>query len=120
MKEGIVLFAHGSRDPEWSRPFELIAASVARRLPSVAVALAYLEHGPSLDEAVAALRAKGALAIRIVPLLLGQGGHAKADLPRLVEAARAAHPGQALVVERTLGEQPQVIEAIAGVIAAGR
>ena len=28
MKEGIILIAHGSRDPEWSRPFERIAASL--------------------------------------------------------------------------------------------
>ena len=81
MKEGIVLLGHGSKDPEWSQPFEKIAVSVAKRLPAVAVALAYLEHGPSLEEAVTVLAAKGALSIRVVPLFLGTGGHVKEDLP---------------------------------------
>jgi sirohydrochlorin ferrochelatase len=51
LKEGIVLLGHGSRDPEWSQPFEKIAVSLGKRLPAVSVFLAYLEHGPSLDEA---------------------------------------------------------------------
>ena len=120
MKEGIVLFAHGSRDPEWSRPFEQIALSLQKQLPAVAVALAFLEHGASLDEAVTALAAKGALSIRVIPVFLGQGGHVKEDLPKLVAAVGAEHPAQKLVLEKTIGEQPQVIEAIASAIAAAR
>jgi len=49
LKQGIVLVAHGSRDPEWSRPFERLAAALEKKLPAVAVALCYLEHGPSLE-----------------------------------------------------------------------
>ncbi len=120
MKEGIVLIAHGSRDPEWSRPFEQIALSLKRQLPAVAVALAFLEHGASLDEAVAALAAKGAVSIRVVPVFLGQGGHVKEDLPKLVAAVGADHPGQKLVLEKSIGEQQQVVEAIASAIAAAR
>lgn len=115
MKEGIVLLGHGSRDPEWSQPFEKIAVSVGKRLPAVAVALAYLEHGPSLEEAVAALTAKGALSIRVVPLFLGTGGHVKEDLPKLV--AQAKRPEIDLVLDKPIGEQPEVIEAVAAAIA---
>jgi sirohydrochlorin cobaltochelatase len=118
LKHGIVLVAHGSRDPEWSRPFERIAASLAQKLPAVSVGLAYLEHGPSLDEAVAALVAKGVGSIRVVPLFLGQGGHVKEDLPRLVSAS--ARPGVDLILERPIGEQPQVVEAIAAAILEAR
>ena len=28
MKQGLVLFAHGSSDPQWARPFERIALSL--------------------------------------------------------------------------------------------
>lgn len=118
MKEGIVLFAHGSRDPEWSRPFERIAASLAEKLPAVCVGLAFLENGPSLDETVTALIAKGAASIRVVPLFLGQGGHVKEDLPKLVSAATRA--GVNITLEKPIGEQPQVIEAIANAICAAR
>ena len=118
MKEGIVLIAHGSRDPEWSRPFERIAASLAEKLPAVVIGLAYLEHGPSLDEIVSALIAKGAGSIRVVPVFLGQGGHVKDDLPRLVAAAE--HPGVKILLDKPIGEQPQVIEAIAAAIFSAR
>jgi sirohydrochlorin cobaltochelatase len=120
LKEGIVLIAHGSRDPEWSRPFERIAAAVAKKLPAVAVALAYLEHGPSLDEALAALVAKGAASIRVVPLFLGPGGHVRNDLPQLVAGAGAARPDLQLVLEKPIGEQPALVDAIAEGIAAPR
>src|SRR6185436_2839561 len=100
MKQGIVLFAHGSRDPEWARPFEQIAASLARKLPAVAVALGYLEHGPSLHEAVSALAARGAASIRIVPVFFGQGGHLKEDLPRLIAGLRPAFSGMDFVLEK--------------------
>ena len=120
LKEGVVLFAHGSRDPEWSRPFERIAAALAGKLPAVCVGLAFLEYGPSLDEVLAALVAKGAGSIRVVPLLLGQGGHVKEDLPRLVKSAASAHAGVMVALEKPIGEQPEVVEAIAGAIAAAR
>jgi sirohydrochlorin cobaltochelatase len=118
LKEGIVLLGHGSRDPEWTQPFEKIAVSLGKRLPAVPVFLAYLEHGPSLEEAVAALAAKGALSIRVVPLFLGAGGHVKEDLPKLVAQAKRADVQ--LVLEKPIGEQPEVIEAIAGAISAAR
>jgi sirohydrochlorin cobaltochelatase len=118
LKEGIVLVAHGSRDPEWAQPFQRIAARVADKLPAVAVGLAFLEHGPSLDEAIGALVAKGAACVRVVPVFLGQGGHVKEDLPRLVCAA--ARPGVTLRLESTIGDDPRVIEAIASAISAAR
>jgi sirohydrochlorin cobaltochelatase len=118
LKQGIVLLAHGSKDPEWSRPFERIAAIVGEKQPAVCVGLAFLEHGPSLDEVVAALIAKGAASIRVVPVFLGQGGHVKQDLPRLVESSM--RPGVQLLLDKAIGEQPQVVEAIASAIAAAR
>jgi sirohydrochlorin cobaltochelatase len=118
LKEGIVLLGHGSRDPEWSQPFEKIAVALGKHLPAVSVFLAYLEHGPSLDEAVTALVAKGALSIRVIPLFLGAGGHVKEDLPELVAQARRA--GVNIVLDKPIGEQPGVIEAIAAAISQAR
>jgi sirohydrochlorin cobaltochelatase len=118
LRQGIVLFAHGSRDPQWSQPFERIAASLARRLPAASIGLAYLEHGASLEETVTALVAKGVSSIRIVPVFLGQGGHVKEDLPRLVR--ECARDGLQLHLEAPIGERAEVIEAIAETIAAAR
>jgi sirohydrochlorin cobaltochelatase len=78
------------------------------------VRLAYLEQmTPTLDDAIAALARDGVSSIRVVPLFLGAGGHVKEDLPRLVSAARAAHPGLRLTLEDPIGERPEVIVAIA-------
>ena len=113
---GIVLFAHGSRDPEWARPFEQLAATLARttRQP---VLLAYLElMRPPLEQAISALVKQGSTSIRVVPVFLGQGGHVKEDLPRLVERARKQHPKVAITLEPPIGEQPAVIDAIAAAI----
>jgi sirohydrochlorin cobaltochelatase len=117
LKQGIVLIAHGSRDPEWSRPFERLATALQKKLPAVAIALAYHEHGASLEEALAALTAKGVGAIRVVPVFLGAGGHVKEDIPRLVAAAKPAVP---VSVDAPIGEQAQLIEAIAEGIAGPR
>jgi sirohydrochlorin cobaltochelatase len=117
LKSGIVLFAHGSRDPEWARPFEAVAAQLSGEF---LVRLAYLEiMRPTLGEAVAALASAGARSIRVVPLFLGAGGHVKEDLPRLVAEAARAHPEVKLDLEAPIGEQPQVIAAIAKAIALG-
>jgi sirohydrochlorin cobaltochelatase len=114
LTEGIVLFAHGSREPAWAQPFESLAGLLAKQF---LVRNAYLElMRPSLDEAVAALAAEGAQRVRIVPVFLGQGGHVRDDLPKLAAAARARHPGVEIVLERTIGERPEVIEALARVI----
>ena len=114
MKEGLVLFAHGSRDPEWARPFEAIAARLAG---TFVVKLAYLElMQPSLEAAVASLAAAGVRRIRVVPIFLGQGGHVKEDLPRRVAAARAGSPNVEISLEKAIGEQPAVIAAIAQAI----
>ena len=117
MKEGIVLFAHGSREPEWAQPFERIAQQLSG---SHVVELAYLERmKPTLDEAVASLVAKGAKRVRVVPLFLGAGGHIKEDLPKLAAAARARHAGVEIVLETTIGERQEITDAIAAVISKG-
>jgi sirohydrochlorin cobaltochelatase len=117
LKDGIVLFAHGSREPEWARPFERIAA---RLRTEFLVELAYLERmKPTLEEAVALLASKGARRVRIVPLFLGEGGHVREDLPKLAAAARARHPEIEIVLEQTIGERQEVTDAIAAVISKG-
>ena len=117
MKAGIVLFAHGSRDREWARPFEQLAASVSSKVDAP-VRLAYLElMQPSLDDAIGTLVREGMTLIRVVPVFLGAGGHVKNDLPKLVASARAQHPKVVIELEAPIGEQPAVLDAIAATIA---
>ena len=118
MKSGIVLFAHGSRDRDWARPFQQLAETLRKNGP---VALAYLEFmSPTLEEAIAALARDSVTTIRVVPVFLGEGGHVKEDLPKLVAAAEKKHAGVMIHLEPAIGEQPSVIEAIAAAIARGK
>ena len=114
MTRAIVLFAHGARDPRWAAPFEAVAARIRAAAPDCRVALAFLElMAPTLGDAAAALVASGATRVDIVPLFLGTGGHLRRDLPPLVEALRAAHPGVAIRLHAAIGEHAAVVEAMA-------
>ena len=117
MSEGIVLFAHGSRDGEWARPFETLARILATKMRGP-VELAFLElMQPTLADAIAKLAAQGIRSIRVVPVFLGAGGHVKEDLPALVARARGDHPHVVIRLDAPIGEQTPVIEAIAAAIA---
>jgi sirohydrochlorin cobaltochelatase len=112
--DAIVLFAHGARDPAWAQPFQAIASAMRERDAATPVVLAFLElMQPSLPDAVAALVAQGARAVRVVPLFLGAGGHVKRDLPELLTRIRAAHPGLSLDATPAIGESEAITRAIA-------
>jgi sirohydrochlorin cobaltochelatase len=118
--EGLVLFAHGARDPRWREPFERLAAKARAARPDVAVSLAFLElMDPRLDAAIDDLASRGCSAIRIVPVFLGQGGHVREDLPAAVERVRARHPGIAIQLREAVGEDDAVLERIAAVAVEG-
>ncbi|KPF68188.1 cobalamin biosynthesis protein CbiX [beta proteobacterium AAP99] len=111
---GLLLFAHGSRDPLWFAPFERLRERVAA--DGTPVALAYLEFAkPELAEAAAQLAAQGCTQIRVVPVFLAAGAHVRADLPELIEAARASLPGVAFELRPPVGEDAAVLDAIARV-----
>ncbi len=111
---GIVLFAHGARDPEWARPFEAIRDRIRAARPECPIELAYLESmSPALDEAVAALARDGASAITVFPLFMAQGGHLKHDLPKILDAIRESHPNILIRLESAVGDVPDLLDAMA-------
>lgn len=109
-----VLFAHGSRDPAWSRPIEAVARHMLVLEPSCLVRCAYLElTPPDLPTVVDALVAGGAQEIAIVPMFLGVGRHAQQDLPLLVAQLSASYPQQTIGLRPAIGEDARVIELLA-------
>jgi sirohydrochlorin cobaltochelatase len=116
MPFAVVLFAHGSRDARWREPVEAVARRMTTRQPAVPVACAYLELvEPDLPTAAGRLIADGARALRVVPLFLGMGKHVREDLPRLVDALRAAHPEVVFSLAPAVGETPEVIDLLADI-----
>lgn len=118
MKSALVLFAHGAREPEWAQPLEAIRRAVAARRSDLVVEVAFLElMAPDLAHCLARLAAAGCGRIAVAPLFLAPGGHLKRDLPRLLEAARARHPGLEIATLPALGEAAEVLDAIAAWLA---
>ena len=114
MTRGLILFAHGARDPRWSEPFEAIAAAIRRQAPDVDVRLAFLElMAPDLPTLADAMVRDGVQRIDILPLFLGTGGHLRRDLPPLVNAIAARHPSVPVALHPAAGEAPRLIAAMA-------
>ena len=114
MTTGIILFAHGSRDPQWRLPIEAVAAQIAARQHSTLVRCAYLELClPSLPDAAIELVAAGARKIRVLPLFLGVGKHAREDLPQLMAQLHADHPQIEFELLPTAGENAGLIALLA-------
>jgi sirohydrochlorin cobaltochelatase len=113
---GLLLFAHGARDPRWAQPFEAVAARCRAVRGDARVALAFLDFmAPDLLAAGAALAAAGCTRVDVVPLFLGAGGHVRKDIPLLLARLHAAHPGVHFALRPTVGEAPALIEAMAAV-----
>ena len=115
-RQAIVLFAHGSRDPLWSRPVEAVAARIRAVDAAVLVACAYLElMAPDLPLAVRTLVAEGATKIKVVPMFLGVGRHAREDLPRLLEVLIREYAHIDFVLQQAVGEDPRIVDLLARV-----
>lgn len=110
----IVLFAHGSRDPQWCRPVEAVAARMRQFDETVLVACAYLEQMvPALPIVVRGLAASGVKRVSVVPMFLGVGRHAREDLPVLMAELALEHPQIRFQLQRAIGEDPRLVDLMA-------
>lgn len=117
---GVIVLAHGSRDPDWRRPVEAVAAEVRHRAPQTLAACAYLELSePGLADCANHLIAQGATELRILPAFIGMGRHAREDLPVLVEALRERHPGIHISCLPAAGEHPRLTRLLASIALEG-
>ncbi len=113
MKTGIILFAHGARDPDWARPVERLKRMLTERMPTALVEAAFLEHmSPTLEQAAEGLVGQGATELSVVPVFIAQGGHLREDLPRRIEGIAAAHPTVPVRIAPPIGEVDTILSAI--------
>lgn len=117
MTHGLILFAHGARDPAWAAPFQAIDALVRARRPALQVRLAFLElMKPSLPEAAAALVEAGCRRVDIRPMFLGTGSHVRRDLPLILDDLRRRHADVEFRLHEAIGEHPGVQAAMSEAI----
>jgi sirohydrochlorin cobaltochelatase len=114
VKKAIILFGHGSRDALWHLPIQAVAERIRVTSPSMTVTCAYLElTEPSLPDAAASLISAGVSDITILPMFLGVGRHARADLPAIITELKQNHPNTTFHVQPAVGENPAVLDLLA-------
>lgn len=115
MTTGIILFAHGARDPNWARPFQAVATRLRQRsIDGQHVGLAFLEFmDPDLITAGQAAVQAGCSSVCVVPLFLGAGGHVRKDLPELMANLQGQHPQVQWQLAPAIGEIDAVVDAMA-------
>ena len=115
-RPALVLFAHGSRDPEWVRAFEPLRDMVSRETPHLQVVLAYLESAtPDLDDCIRTLAADGITAIRVLPLFLAMGKHLRSDIPAIAARVKLEYPELNIEFLPALGEAPEFVAALSAI-----
>lgn len=112
-RTALIVFAHGSRDPAWRRPFDRLVDRLASESGADRVRLAFLEFDePTLGEAIDDVVDDGARLVRVWPLFIAVGAHVRRDLPERIERARRRHPGVAIEAVRAIGEDPRLFETL--------
>lgn len=118
---GIILFAHGSRDPLWHKPIEAVAAHIGTLAPQTPVVCGYLElSSPDLAAATYTLLQRGVQQITILPMFLGVGKHAREDLPQLVAELRKSYPATEFMLKQAVGEDIRLVQLMAHIALDGR
>ncbi len=111
---GLLLFAHGARDPAWAEPFGAVLRHC--RAAQRPAELAFLEFmAPNLLQAGDRLASAGCSAVDVVPLFLGAGGHVRKDIPLLLAQLAQRHPQVRWALRPAVGESAAVVQAMAEV-----
>ena len=113
MSDALILFAHGSRDPDWAAPFRALQNKIKAARPDLAVELAFLElMQPTLSDAASRLVDAGHRTIVVAPIFMAQGAHLKRDLAELVRDIRDRHADIEFELLPPAGEAETVLNAI--------
>jgi sirohydrochlorin ferrochelatase len=108
---GVVLAAHGSRDPRAAAATRALTRAVALARPDWDVRPSYLDHSlPRPAQVLGALAQSRAV---LVPLLLTAAYHGRVDVPAEVAAARAAGARLEIAVSDVLGPvSPMLLDGL--------
>ncbi len=109
---GVMICGHGSRDAEAVSEFAAVARGIAERLPDAVVNSGFLEFArPIIRDGLNALRTAGVARILAVPGMLFAAGHAKNDIPSVLNAWAAEHADIPLDYGRELGIDLKLVRA---------
>lgn len=111
-KTAVMLCGHGSRDERAVAEFRALAEHMKRRLPQYDVDYGFLEFAtPIIRDGLDSLRAKGNTRILALPGMLFAAGHAKNDIPSVLNRYQAEHPDIGITYGRDLGIDLKMLRA---------
>jgi sirohydrochlorin cobaltochelatase len=106
-----MLVGHGTRDEEGTRQFFSLGRQLAEQLHPLDVRPCLLEFQvPTLQEAWHELVERGVSSVHVAPLLLFAAGHAKSDIPSIIERCRRETPDVTWDQSKPLSRHPSLIE----------
>ena len=116
MRRGLILFAHGSRDPSWASSLESLSKEVRAIDPQREVRTAFLElQAPDLPTVIDEMAPRHTH-LDICPVFWAATGHVRRDVPALLEAARRHHPDLTLRLLPALSDLPGLLGFVARAI----
>ncbi|NOZ33263.1 MAG: sirohydrochlorin chelatase [Alphaproteobacteria bacterium] len=108
---GIMLCGHGSRNKLAVDEFAALAESLRARLPGVPLEYGYLEFAdPVINIGLDRLREKGVTKVLAIPGMLFAAGHAKNDIPSVLNTYAARHDCE-ITYGRELGIDLKMLRA---------
>ncbi|MDP7157439.1 MAG: sirohydrochlorin chelatase [SAR324 cluster bacterium] len=103
---------HGSRDERAVEEFQAVARGLRERMPEHETEWGFLEFAtPIIRDGLDALRTKGFRKVLAVPGMLFAAGHAKNDIPSVLNTYQTQHPGMDIRYGRELGIDLKLIRA---------
>ena len=113
-KLGVMVCGHGSRDGDAIREFQAVARGIRERLPQYDVDSGFLEFAtPVIRDGLDALKGRGIKEILAVPAMLFAAGHAKNDIPSVLNTYQAQNDGITIRYGRDLAIDPKLLQAAA-------
>lgn len=87
----VILLAHGSTDPLWKVPFEVIYESIVSESSREKCSLAYMELSePSLKSVIEGMDAS-VHKVAVLPLFFSVGRHLRHDVPAMIKEISNTH-----------------------------
>ena len=109
---GIMVCGHGSRDEGAVREFSVVAKALRERFSDKHVEYGFLEFAtPIIRDGLDKLVAQGVRKIYAVPGMLFAAGHAKNDIPSVLNTYAVQNPGVEIIYGRELGIDLKMIRA---------
>lgn len=114
MTTGIMICGHGSRDEGAVAEFEKLALGIRRRSKGIPVEYGFLEFAtPVIKDGLAALVNQGVTDVLVVPGMLFAAGHAKNDIPSVLNTWSAENDAIDIRYGRELAIDPKMLKAAA-------